>query len=97
MPDHVRLLVGCDPHFGIHRLVKYLKGTSSRLLQQAFPSLQRRLPSLTNYKPWDDTLESFQKPRLVGVGSRHYTHGSQEPIRLSGVGLPKGQGNASPD
>ena len=24
MPDHVHLLLGCDPQFGIHRLVKYL-------------------------------------------------------------------------
>jgi len=46
MPDHVHLLVGCDPQFGIHRLVKFLKGTSSRYLRQEFPQLKRRLPSL---------------------------------------------------
>lgn len=31
MSDHVHLLVGCDPQFGIHRLVKLLKGYSSRM------------------------------------------------------------------
>jgi putative transposase len=46
LPDHVHVLVGCDPQFGIHRLVKYLKGTSSRYLRQEFPQLKRRLPSL---------------------------------------------------
>jgi|SRR5258708_1014349 putative transposase len=46
MPDHVHLLVGCDPHFGIHRLVKLLKGYSSHTLRAAFPALKRRLPSL---------------------------------------------------
>lgn len=46
MPDHVHLLVSCDPQFGIHRLVKYIKGTSSRILRQEFPSLKRQLPSL---------------------------------------------------
>jgi putative transposase len=46
MPDHVHLLLGCDPQFGIHRLVKYLKATSSRYLRQEFPQLKRRLPSL---------------------------------------------------
>ena len=46
MPDHVQLLVGCDPQFGIHRIVKYIKGTSSRYLRQEFPQLKRRLPSL---------------------------------------------------
>jgi putative transposase len=46
MPDHVHVLVGCDPQFGIHRLVKYIKGTSSRYLRQEFPQLKRKLPSL---------------------------------------------------
>ena len=46
MPDHVHLLVGCDPQFGIHRLVKLLKGHSSHALRQEFPVLKRRLPSL---------------------------------------------------
>ena len=46
MPDHVHLLVGCDPQFGIHRLIKYIKGTSSHSLRQEFPELKRRLPSL---------------------------------------------------
>ncbi len=46
MLDHVHVLVGCDPQFGIHRLVKYIKGTSSRYLRQEFPQLNRKLPSL---------------------------------------------------
>jgi putative transposase len=46
MPDHVHLLVGCDPQFGIHRLVKLLKGFSSHALRAEFPVLKRRLPSL---------------------------------------------------
>ena len=46
MPDHVHLLVGCDPQFGIHRLVKLLKGYSSHALRAEFPALKRRLPSL---------------------------------------------------
>ncbi len=46
MPDHVHVLVGCDPQFGIHRLVKYIKGTSSCYLRQEFSQLKRKLPSL---------------------------------------------------
>jgi putative transposase len=46
VPDHVHLLVGCDPQFGIHRLVKLLKGYSSHTLREEFPALKRRLPSL---------------------------------------------------
>ena len=46
MPDHVHLLVECDPQFGIHRLVRLIKGRSSRLLRQEFPVLRRKLPTL---------------------------------------------------
>jgi putative transposase len=46
MPDHVHLLVGCDLQFGIHLLVKRLKGDSSHALRAEFPALKRRLPSL---------------------------------------------------
>ncbi len=46
MPDHVHLLVECDPQFGIHRLVRLMKGRSSRFLRQEFPVLKRKLPTL---------------------------------------------------
>ena len=46
MPDHVHLLVECDPQYGIHRLVKQIKGRSSRVLRQEFDSLRSRLPTL---------------------------------------------------
>jgi len=46
MPDHVHLLVSVDPQFGIHRLVKLIKGRSSRFLRQEFPALKRKLPML---------------------------------------------------
>jgi|SRR5450755_460754 putative transposase len=46
MPDHVHLVVECDPQFGIHRLVRLIKGRSSRVLRQEFPSLKTRMPTL---------------------------------------------------
>jgi putative transposase len=46
MPDHVHLLVEVDPQLGIHRLVKAIKGRSSRVLCQEFPWLRSRLPTL---------------------------------------------------
>jgi putative transposase len=46
MPDHVHVLVEVDPQFGIHTLVKRMKGRSSRLLRQEFPKLKSRLPTL---------------------------------------------------
>jgi putative transposase len=46
VPDHVHLLVGVDPQFGIHRLIKHVKGCTSRVLREEFPSLRSRLPCL---------------------------------------------------
>lgn len=48
MPDHVHLLVTCDPQFGIHRLVRLVKGASSHSMREEFPELKKKLPSLWN-------------------------------------------------
>jgi putative transposase len=46
MPDHVHLLMEVDPQYGIHRMVRQLKGRSSHTLRREFPSLATRLPTL---------------------------------------------------
>lgn len=46
MPDHVHLLVEIDPQYGIHRLVKQMKGRSSHMLRKEFPALKSRIPTL---------------------------------------------------
>ncbi len=46
MPDHVHLLVEVDPQFGIHKLIKLMKGRSSRLLREEFKCIKSRLPTL---------------------------------------------------
>lgn len=46
MPDHVHMLLEVDPQFGIHKAVKSLKGYTSRVLREEFPSLKTRMPTL---------------------------------------------------
>jgi putative transposase len=46
MPDHVHLLVEVDPQFGVHRLIKNIKGKSSRILRTEFKVLRSKLPTL---------------------------------------------------
>jgi len=46
LPDHVHLLVGINPQYGIHRLVKHLKGWSSHVLRGKYATLRSRLPTL---------------------------------------------------
>ena len=41
-PDHVHLLVSIDPSLSISKLVKYLKGKTSRRLQMEFPELGKK-------------------------------------------------------
>jgi putative transposase len=45
-PDHVHLLVEVDPQFGIHKLVKAIKGRSCRVLRQELARLTSKLPTL---------------------------------------------------
>ena len=44
--DHVHLLVEVDPQFGIHKLVKRIKGRSSRILCEEFPWTKGRILTL---------------------------------------------------
>ena len=46
MPDHVHLLIEVNPQFGIHKAIKHIKGRTSFLLRDEFPSLKTRLPCL---------------------------------------------------
>ena len=46
MPDHVHLFVKATPVNSPHYIVQQLKGYTSRVLRQGFPSLKSRLPSL---------------------------------------------------
>ena len=46
MPDHVHLLIEVDPQFGIHKVIKTIKGKTSRILRKEFPVLKTKLPTL---------------------------------------------------
>ena len=41
-PDHIHLLVAAPPQLAPAKLVQYLKGRSSRMLQEEFPHLRKR-------------------------------------------------------
>jgi putative transposase len=46
MPDHVHLLVEVDPQFGVHKVIKAIKGKTSRILRKEFPILTSKIPTL---------------------------------------------------
>lgn len=46
MPDHVYMLIQVDPQFGVHKTIKRMKGSSSKILREEFPFLKTKLPTL---------------------------------------------------
>ena len=46
MPDHVHLLLDVNPRYGVSQAVKDLKGRSSKVLRDRYPSLKSRIPTL---------------------------------------------------
>ena len=46
MPDHVHLLIDCNPRFGIINCVWKLKGISSTMLRKEFHILKQTMPTL---------------------------------------------------
>ena len=46
MPDHVHLLIDCNPRYGIMQCVTDLKRESSYIMIREFPEIRRRLPAM---------------------------------------------------
>src|SRR5208282_4666311 len=40
--DHVHMLISCPTHIAPSKIVQYLKGRSSKLIQDEFPELKKR-------------------------------------------------------
>jgi putative transposase len=45
MPEHVHMVISCDPSFGIVKCIHRLKGNSSKILRDEFPHLLK-MPTL---------------------------------------------------
>ena len=46
MPDHVHLFIKTNPTIAPNNVIARIKGKSSRILRNEFPSLRSRLPTL---------------------------------------------------
>ena len=46
MPDHVHMIIDCNPRFGVMECVRKLKGITSRRMRETYPELKKRLPTL---------------------------------------------------
>jgi putative transposase len=46
MPDHVHLIIDCNPRIGVNTCIRKIKGTTSKILRDEFPILRSKLPTL---------------------------------------------------
>ena len=46
MPDHVHLLIDCNPRYGIIQCVTDLKWGSAHVLNREFPDIRKKIPSI---------------------------------------------------
>src|SRR5215469_12107970 len=66
MPDHVRLFVETDPTLCVAEIVNRLKGRTSRVLRQEFPSLRSRLPTLWRRSDFAATVGAVSENTIRG-------------------------------
>lgn len=58
MPDHVHLLIDCNPRYGIVQCVTDLKRESASLLRKEFPVLRSKLPNMWTRSTFIGTVGS---------------------------------------
>ena len=46
LPDHIHMIIDCNPRFGIMECVRKLKGTSASILTKEYPEIRTKLPSI---------------------------------------------------
>ena len=66
MPDHVHLFVEPDPRLCVAEIVNRLKGRTSRVLRQEFPSLRSRLPTLWSRSDFAATVGAVWENTIRG-------------------------------
>lgn len=59
MPDHVHLLMECNPRFGIMECIRKLKGTTAPILRKEFPELKSKIPTLWTRSSFVSTVGSI--------------------------------------
>jgi putative transposase len=58
MPDHVHLLIDCNPRFGIMDCINKLKGITANRLRKEFPEIKSKLPTLWTRSAFISTVGS---------------------------------------
>lgn len=77
MADRVQLLVNVDPQIGIHKLIKTIKGKTSRILRKEFPLLTTKLPTL-----WTNSYFVFTVGDVPSEAIKQYIENQKTSQRM---------------
>lgn len=72
MPNYVHMCIEFDPRLTLHKIIKQLKGNSSRILREEFPALKSKLPSL-----WTRSYFSCSSGSLDEKSMQKYIEGQK--------------------
>ena len=82
-PDHVHMLVSVRPHSAPSKLVRYLKGRSSRLLQDEFPAIAKAVLGGGNSSASLKTALDREPIRQLLVANRRLSQSQSDLAALS--------------
>ena len=66
MPDHVHLLIDCNPRYGIMQCVTDLKWKSAHVLNKEFPEIRKKIPSIWTRSCFVATVGSVSLDTVKG-------------------------------
>lgn len=66
MPDHVHLLIDCNPRYGIMQCVTDLKWKSAHVLNKEFPEIRKKIPSIWTRSCFVATVGSISLDTVKG-------------------------------
>jgi putative transposase len=58
MPDHVHIIIDVNPKMGIFSVISKIKGYTSRVLRQEFPTIKKRIPTLWTHSMFISSVGS---------------------------------------
>ena len=65
MPDHVHLFIKTKPTYAPHFIINQLKGYSSVILRNEFPSLKSKLPSLWTRSYYIESVGNISQETVI--------------------------------
>lgn len=74
MPNHIHLLIDCNPRFGIMNCINRLKSTSANKLPKLYPELKTKLPNLWTRSSFISTVGSMSLDLVKQYIEQQKTH-----------------------